>query len=89
MKKCLTENCTWLNKYGKCASVCIERGFAKHITNYDQLKDMNIEQVAMVMAQKILENDQTRRNEAEAEVYMMTLFDRCYRWLNTEASDEK
>lgn len=86
MQKCVTENCTWLKKYGKCASVCVERGFAKHITNYDQLKDMDIEQVAMVMAELILQNDRTVKNKVQAVCLKMALYDRCLRWLDSEVT---
>ena len=88
MKKCTKENCEWLNQYGKCADVCIKQGYAKHITNYDQLKDMKIDQVAMVMANLILKNDRTIKNKVQAVCLKMELFDRCYRWLSMEAKND-
>lgn len=84
MNRCEKEKCSYLDKYGKCCSVCVERGFAKHITNYDQLKDMGVEQVAMVMAEKILENDRTVKNKVQAVCLKMALYDKCLRWLDSE-----
>ncbi len=84
MQKCVKEKCSWLKEYGKCASVCIEKGYAKHITNYDQLKDMDIEQVAMTMAELMLQNDRTVKNKVQAVCLKMALFDRCMRWLSGE-----
>lgn len=84
MKRCLTENCTWLQKYGKCASVCVERGFAKHISNYDHFKDLDIEQMAMIIAEKILENDRTVKNKVQAVCIKMVLYDKVLRWLDSE-----
>ena len=84
MNKCLNNDCHYYEQYGKCASVCIEKGFAYRVSNYDQLKDMDIEQVAMVMAEKILENDRTIKNKVQAVCLKMALYDRCLRWLDME-----
>ena len=84
MQKCTKENCNWLNHYGKCASVCIEKGYAHRVSNYDHLKDMDIEEVAMLMAEKILENDRTVKNKVQAVCLKMALYDRCLRWLDLE-----
>lgn len=84
MQKCTKENCNWLKEYGKCASVCIKKGYAHRVSNYDHLKDMDIEEVAMLMAEKILENDRTVKNKVQAVCLKMALYDRCLRWLDLE-----
>lgn len=84
MQKCVKEKCEWINKYGKCASVCIEQGYAHRVSNYDHVKDLDIEQMAMLFAEKILANDRTVKNKVQAVCLKMALYDRCLRWLDSE-----
>ena len=89
MQKCVTENCTWLKKYGKCADECRSRGFSKVVTNYDQLKDMDIEDMATAIAKLILSTDKTAKSYIQYMCARMELFDFCIRWLNEEVNDER
>lgn len=89
MQKCVEENCSWIKEYGKCADVCIKQGYAHTVTNYDQLKEMTIDEVAMVMANLILQNDRTVKNKVQAVCLKMELFDRCMRWLSTEVENDR
>lgn len=86
MQKCLKENCNWLKEYGRCASVCIDQGFARHISNYDQMKDMDIEQMAMTIAELMLQNDRTEKSTVQAVCLKMSFYDKCLRWLDKEAN---
>jgi hypothetical protein len=89
VQKCVAENCKWFDKYGVCADVCRSKGFAKVVTNYDNVIQMSKDQLAMMMAEKILENDRTVKNKVQAVCLKMALYDKCYRWLDREVSNDR
>lgn len=89
MQKCVNNDCSYYKQSGKCASVCVRNGYAHHITNHDHLKDLDIEELAMVMAEKILENTPTIKNKIQAVCTKMALYDKCLRWLDSEWEDKR
>ena len=46
MVKCEAEKCDYFNAHGECASVCINKGYKKVLTNYDRIQNMSVEEMS-------------------------------------------
>jgi hypothetical protein len=57
MKKCPSKECPYFEMYGKCAPVCLKKGYTKILTNFDRIKNMSVDELATFIC-GIYDNDE-------------------------------
>ena len=51
VKKCVMAECDYYKEYGECSSVCEHYLIKPVLTNYDRIRNMSIEEMAVFMGE--------------------------------------